>query len=146
MELAYYLDKFSNLSVKITNGQKMPNKAIMLISIIDLIRSDIISENRIYLNEIVESHFKKIWSIFINDTPPTCWTPFWHLKTDEFWHFKTFKNIDVISLVSSGQTLSIGKMRQNIEYAYFDVELFNLINDSTSRNQLMKVLLDVYIK
>lgn len=74
------------------------------------------------------------------------WTPFWHLRTEPFWHFK-LKNdrTNIGEIVSPGQTATIGKMRENIEYAYFDEELFLLLKDSLHRNKLENVLLKTYI-
>ena len=47
-----YIDLLKHMSVKITNGQKKPNKAIMLLSVIDLIRCGYITDNKLSLIHI----------------------------------------------------------------------------------------------
>lgn len=74
------------------------------------------------------------------------WTPFWHLRTEPFWHFK-LKNgrTNIGEIVAPGQTATVGKMRENIEYAYFDEDLFSLLKDSAHRDKLANVLFKNYI-
>ena len=50
----YFLE---HMSVKITNGQKKPNKAIMLLSVIDLIRCGYITDNKIYIEDTIQDAF-----------------------------------------------------------------------------------------
>ena len=138
----------SHLSVKITNERKAPNKAVMLISIMDLIRLGYIKENRIYLDKAIEDSFRRNWSIFFPEVPlPNPWTPFWHLKNELFWHFKSLVNDAYLeALVSPGQTLSVGKMREAILYAYLDDDLFDLMNKKKERDVLIELLLETYVK
>lgn len=141
-----------NLSVKITRGVLAPHKAIMLISIIDLIKEDKITSNAILPDELIAETFKKNWNRFADNKREfsifkcSIWTPYWHMKNEPFWHFKTNNstyNID--SLVPAGQTASIGAIRSHIQYAYLDNELFELLQDSVLREKLRELLIDTYI-
>lgn len=147
MILDDYKIVLSHLSVKVTNGKKAPNKAVMLISIMDLIRLGYIRENRIFLDKAIEDSFKKNWSIlFQYRQSPNPWTPFWHLKNEPFWHFKSLVNDAYMeALVSPGETASVGKMREAILYAYLDDDLFNLMSRKRERDALMEVLLKTYV-
>lgn len=129
-----------------------PHKAIMLISIIDLIREDKITSNAIYPDEMIAEAFKKKWNCYAGVKSEfsifkcSIWTPYWHMKNEPFWHFKTINstyNID--SLVPAGQTASIGAIRSHIQYAYLDNELFELLQDSVLREKLRELLIDTYI-
>ena len=52
---------------------------------------------------------------------PCVWTPFYHLKGEAFWHFKSQDSSNKLEmLLSFGGTPSIGKMRPVIKFAYFD--------------------------
>lgn len=135
------------MTVKITDGQKKPNKAIMLLGIIDLIRCGYIVGNKIPLNKTIELSFNRMWELYIGTPPPSCWTPFWHLKTEEFWHFKPIdESVDVYNLVSSRETAPLSLMKKNIEYAYFSGDFYNLILDKQTRNIIISTLLQTYIK
>ena len=148
MILDDYKVVLSHLSVKVTNGKKAPNKAVMLISIMDLIRLGYIKENRIYLDNAIEDAFRKNWSILFQDEQsPNPWTPFWHLKSEPFWHFKSLVNDTYLeALVSPGETASVGKMREAILYAYLDDDLFDLMNKKRERDVLIELLLETYVK
>lgn len=142
-----YIDLLKHMSVKITNGQRKPNKAIMLLSVIDLIRCGYITDNRIYIEDTIQEAFEYNWRKYVNSNPPTCWTPFWHLKNEPFWHFKPIVSLDEInSLTKPGETASVLKMRTAIDYTYLDDTLFSLILDKDSRVLLTEVLINNYIK
>lgn len=142
-----YIDLLKHMSVKITNGQRKPNKAIMLLSVIDLIRCGYITDNRIYIEDTIQEAFEYNWRKYVNPNPPTCWTPFWHLKNEPFWHFKPIVSLDEInSLTKPGETASVLKMRTAIDYTYLDDTLFSLILDKDSRVLLTEVLINNYIK
>lgn len=136
-----------NLSVKITNGERKPNKAIMLLSVIDLIRCNYISENKILLDDTIQEAFEYNWRKFVNDKPPTAWTPFWHLHKEPFWHFcaKAGYENRINSLAPKGGTASIGQMRKAIEYAWLDEKLFYLLRNNKYRTQIRELLIKTYI-
>lgn len=142
-DLNKYIAAFSNLHVKITNGIKSPNKAIMLLSVIDLIRSGYITTNKIELNEAVEEAFIWNWRVYVStDSKPYPWTPFWHLKNEPFWHFMPIRSVEEIEgLTSPGETASLRKMLSSIQYAYLDEELFNLLANKDDRDVLSLCLL-----
>ena len=141
-----------NLSVKTTKGVKAPHKAVMLISIMDLIKDGTITSNKIPIENVVADTFRRNWETFISGKEKfstfVCspWTPFWHLKQEGYWHFSSKDNqVSINNLVPSGQTASVGKMRSAINYAYLDNELYELLQDSVYRSKLMEILFSTYI-
>lgn len=132
---------FEHMSVKITNGQKKPNKAIMLLSVIELIRCGYIVENKIYIEDTIQEAFEHTWKKYIDDNPPTGWTPFWHLNSEPFWHFKPMFSYEAIeSITKPGETAALSKMKSTIKYAYLDDELYDLLVDKTYRTNICEVL------
>lgn len=145
-DLSKYKYLLENMSVKITDGQKKPNKAIMLLSVIDLIRCGYITDNRIYIENTIQEAFEYNWRKYVNPNPPTCWTPFWHLKKESFWHFVPIvKNFDIESIVPSGQTASFWQIRLHIKYAYIDQELYELLVDKSFRTEITRLLYRTYL-
>lgn len=106
---------FKSLSVKITNGQRRPNKAIMLLSVIDLIRCGYLTENKIYIDDAISEAFHKNWKMFLYDTSSSPWTPFWHMKREPFWHFMPkHSQKEIEGIARPGETAPIGKMKRSI--------------------------------
>ncbi len=141
-----YCILFANLNTKITNGIKQPNKAIMLLCVMELVRCGYIKDNKIPIEDTIKIAFVDMWRKYFPNTPPSPWTPFWHLKNEPFWHFKPkYSKEDIDSLVSPGETASVGKMQTAISYAYLDNELFSLLKIKKNRDILTTSLLKTYI-
>lgn len=142
-----YKKDFASLSVGISGGRKLPHKATLLIGIIHLIENGTICNNKIPLNKSISDVFTDYWHIYFNNnTVPSVWTPFYHLKSEPFWHFKAADTEERLKmLLSFGGTPSVGKMRPIIEYAYFDDDLFSLLKDERSRTQIREVLINTYL-
>lgn len=146
-----YANQIQSLNVKITNGVKAPHKAIMLITIIDMIHKGELTQNKILLENDIAEKFKECWNFYVDPNPAfshftsAAWTPFWHLKKEPFWHFCSFSSDEDVDNLAPGQTASIGKMRSQIWYAYFDTVLFDLLQNSVYRNKLRELLFTTYI-
>lgn len=139
--IVLYKNAFLNLHVKIVDGRKFPNKVILLISVMDLVRCGYIVDNRIRLDNTICTAFEYNWKVFVDSTPPTVWTPFWHMKKESFWHFYPIHTLaDIDRLVKPGETASLGRMKREIKYAYLDNELFNIIQETSGRTELLTVL------
>ena len=147
-----YANQIQSLNVKITNGVKAPHKAIILITIINMINKGKLTQNKILLENDIAEKFKECWNFYVDPNhvfshfASAAWTPFWHLKKEPFWHFcSSTSDEDVDNLVAAGQTASIGKMRSQIRYAYFDTALFDLLQDPVYRNKIRELLFTNYI-
>ena len=65
---------------------------------------------------------------------PSVWTPFWYMKSESFWHFKSVEDDDLLhGLLAFAGHPSIGQMRLVIKYAYLDKALFGLLENDTCR-------------
>lgn len=139
---------FANMSVGVAHGKKLPHKAIVLLSIIDLIQRGILNENKIKLDDLISNTFKDTWEMYLPSLRiPSVWIPFWYLKSEPFWHFKAVGDENVLdALLMFGGHPSIGQMRPVIDYAFLDDDLFNLLQKKEERARLKKVLLDTYFQ
>lgn len=148
-ELAKYIDQFSNLNVHVSFGKYAPHKPVMLLTIISLIDSGEIWQNAIRPTDKLRTIFEAFWMNHVHDNTNydiAPWTPFWHLKNEPFWHFKPkVAGFDVDSLAAPGKTATIGSIRDNIEYAYLDQDLFELLQDKGIRNVLRLQIIDMYL-
>lgn len=102
------------------------------------------------MTDDLKTAFEQRWSMHINSNSSykcTVWTPFWHLGYESFWNFEPQKGVslDFIKTLAEGHTASIGKMKQYIQYAKLDEELFNLFHESDSRKILNSTLITTWL-
>lgn len=149
-DINYYRLKFSPRSKSNKEGLNVsrsagvaPNKPILLLSVIELIERSHITDNRIYLSPELIATFFKFWHELEIERKPDIGMPFFHLKNDGFWHFKSNLGHEYIeSPQSRVKVRTVSGLKQAVEYAYLDPELFFLLKNPTSRNELILVLID----
>ncbi len=134
--LDYYYQSFSQLNVSSSRQRGNAHyKPILILTIIDLITREIINDNRIPVSEELIQTFERYWSILGSKTyKGGLHYPFFHLQSDGFWHlvFKSeFKGL---------QPKTTNKLKEAVEYAYLDNELFNFLQDESSRQELIDSL------
>ena len=135
-----YCERFSEL--KVSSNRKRgdaPYKPILLLSIIDLIAQGMIKNNYISVSDELINTFNKYWEILGNAAYKGGFHyPFFHLQSEQFWHLKLnseFKGL---------QPKTINKLKEAVEYAKLDDELFELLLDPTYRNELTDTLIAVW--
>ncbi|WP_313931805.1 MULTISPECIES: hypothetical protein [Nostoc] len=140
--LDYYYKSFSQLNV--SSSSKRGNahyKPILVLNVIDLITRGVINDNRIPVSEELIQTFERYWSILGSKSyKGGLHYPFFHLQSDGFWHlvFKPeFKGL---------QPKTTNKLKEAVEYAYFDNELFNFLQDESSRQELIDSLVTTFFQ
>lgn len=142
-----YCLEFAALSVGVSGGKKLPHKGLVLLSIMNLIENDTMNVNRIELDKVIANQFTELWRKFMGEEKcPSVWTPFWYLKSETFWHFKSNGDDGLLEgLLNFAGHPSIGQMRAVIKYAYLDDVLFNFMQSKEDRQKLRNVLLRTYL-
>jgi putative restriction endonuclease len=140
-DLAYYCNRFAKLNVSKTKERGTANhKPILILSVLELITQQSIVTNRILIsNELIET-FKQYWSIIVTGSSYTdaLHYPFIHLQRDGFWKVK-FKDI-----YKGERIKTTNKLKEKVEYAYLDEELFDLLKDSFNRQVLVDSLVNTW--
>lgn len=135
MSVEYYVDKFRNLNMNSNKGRKSPHKVCMLLSVMDLIQAGYIYKNRFQLDATLKERFTNFFNERRHeqdrDTPEN---PFFHLKSEGFWHLAYQDGIDA-SLVK-------GYSAKAINYAYLDDELFDYLKSVIVVNDLKDALVE----
>lgn len=149
LQLSSYIEKFATLNIKSSSNGLAPHKPVLLVSVIRLIDSGVIATNRIWPDDIIKDEFESNWRRYVPEDcvfKPWVWKPYWHLKTEGFWHFETIdSDCDAETIVPAGQTASIGKIRECIRFAYLDEALFDLLQYDANRQVLSRVLIETYL-
>ena len=122
-----YVELFASLRTQVQEGKPAPHKAILLLSMIDLIASGEIKTNRIDMSSALIKQFKWNWKIFVNDergnNSKLIRNPFKHMGSEDFWN------------VSPDE-----------KYAFIESPLFFLLKEQENRITLRNVLIKTYLK
>ena len=139
-DLSFYIKKFSKLRVDRAHGSVAPHKPILLLSVIELLQQGKIQRNQIFLSPELISTFLKYWTHLGSDIHRSdIALPFYHLTGDGFWHLSPNPGFE--STISAKVKLkSLTALRNAVNYAYVDDDLFNFLRDSESRNYLITAI------
>ena len=143
-----YVEMFRNLSTGIKKGRKQPHKAVLLMSILELVGSGIIVDNKFELNKTIVSSFATIWDSFeLGPKIPSVWIPFWYMKSEPFWHFKASTDESILQnqLRFAGHP-TVGQMRNVIKHAFVDEQLSKQMQDANKRSALTNALIETYLR
>lgn len=139
-DLSYYCQRFSELKLS-KNKQKESGEAhykpILLLSVIDLITQGLIQNNQIPVSDELIETFNKYWNLLaVNSSyKGGLHYPFIHLQSEGFWYV-VFK-----SGYNGLQPKTINKLKAVIDNAYLDRELFDLLQNPISRQELIDTLI-----
>lgn len=145
MDSIHYIEKFSNLNTAKRLGQVAPHKAVMLLSVIDLIEEKHIKNNTFTLDERLEEKFLEIWKRYVGTNvlfKPVPATPFYHLNNESFWNLYSREGTKIERMTN---TPSLGYLRNNGVLSMIDAELFSILKDSNERARMRTVLISTYL-
>lgn len=141
--LDYYCRKFAKLQVSRSKGIA-PHKPILLLSAIELISQGYVRRNQIPLSPELIATFLKLWSQLGSASHHAdIGLPFFHLRSEGFWHHKAKSGFEAV-VGSSVKIRTLSAIRESIQYAYFDDELFELLQHPASRRDLVDVLVTAW--
>jgi putative restriction endonuclease len=143
--LSAYVKIFSKLKRGSVKGVKAPHKPILLLAVIEGIEKKEISSNKIKISAELVASFKDYWSQLVKDSrfSENFSLPFFHLQSDTFWHLQTLPGREIV-LNSSHSIKSFAHLKEVIEFAYFDQELYYLLANEHTRQILKQALLENY--
>ena len=120
-----------------------PNKPLLLLAVIELIEQGEIQENKIILSPSLAEIFLKYWSK-VTDRKSNIALPFFHLKSDGFWHLHSNVGYETALSVAS-QLKTASRIREVIAYASLDDEFFILLTVPHDREVLRQTLIRTYL-
>ena len=88
-DFRYFADCFSSLHTALKLGKPAPHKALLLLSVIDLVERGIIIDNHIELSNILVKTFNANAKKFYANSPifkPKVPKPYFHMQHKPFWH------------------------------------------------------------
>ena len=140
--LQKYVQKMQKLRIDRAHGAA-PNKPLLLLAVIELIEQGQIPENKVTLSPDLAETFLKYWSR-VTDRKPNIAMPFFHLKSDGFWHLHANTGYETALRVVT-QIKTFSRLREIVAYASLDDELFTLLTSSYDREVLRQTLIQMYL-
>ena len=143
--LSRYVEQFTSLKIARIKSKNAPHKAVMLISVIDMIQAGLISGEGIYFTEGLQRMFKLNWNRYVGESlifKPVPATPFWHLGSEPFW---TLNRADGGKIDDVKNTPSGGALSSMGIFATIDNELYSLLKDESASDKLRGLLVDKYL-
>ena len=140
-DLQYYLERLKSLKIDRSQG-KAPHKPALLLSVIALIESGEIEENRITVTRELAEMFAKYW-VRVTEREPNIAMPYFHLRSDDFWHLAPNSSYErVLEVTPSIRTLE--HLREVISHVTLDDELFEFLQEAGNREAIRRVLIETY--
>lgn len=147
MDISAFIIKLKTLKVDRSKGLPAPHKALLLLSVIQLMNDGKITENRIFITPELVAKFKDNFHTLVTEGPfqPNFSLPFYHLKNDGFWHLAMFPEAEIL-LTSSSSIKSFLNLKNTVDYAFFDENVYQLFKKQQSRDIIELELIDTYFK
>ena len=146
MSLKRFLTELEKINTqKSKDGRIKPHKLIMLLSVLDLIVSGEIVDNKIFFSQALIEQFVTYFNVVAKgDDLCQPGPPFFHLRSSDFWNLKVKhgKELTYSKLSTSGG--GVKRIFDNIDYAYMKPEYYNLLLNQEHRNTIRNLILNKY--
>ena len=137
----HYVKRIDQIRQAKVNGEIILAKPVLLASLIDALDEDVFIHNEFFINDWIEERYKKLMMQFTKNSQFDGTTgiekPFWHLETDGFWHLKYPGE-----QLGKGRTPSKAWLKENVESACFDDELWLLLQNKVWRLRLRDYIIE----
>jgi len=159
--LRHYIEAFSSLHTAKVKGYKAPHKAILLLSVIDLVEEGCIASPHIRLTDELEKKFHEVWHRYLGNSAvftPDIAKPYFHMQHESFWWLVEKQQVQSMmvaedSVLDSDKSkkdlpkgsYSVSAMREAFAYAEIDSALFQLLQNADARAMLRVILINTYI-
>ncbi|MDB5014196.1 MAG: hypothetical protein JWQ25_2398 [Daejeonella sp.] len=140
-----YLSKLTHLNRANTAYGKAPHKPVLLISIIELIEKGLVINNRVFIDTDLVAAFQENWRLLVNTLhQPDFTQPFYYLQSEkvqgeQLWFLQAKLGCQINAHIQS-----ITRLREVLDFGYFDEHFYSLLTNPDSRNIFKTVLLDTY--
>ena len=137
---ANYTKRIMNIRQAKIRGEIIVAKPVLMLAIIDGISSGLFSNNEFHLTEWLEARYVLLMQQYMKgsqfDKPTDISNPFWHLQGDGFWHLRYEAE------PQDGANPSKRWLKDKVSYAFFDEELWFLLQNKVWRMKLRDYIVE----
>ena len=113
-----------------------PHKPILLLSLLLLSENDRVDLENITIDLYLRETWSELWSCLDYPHPGPIYLPFYHMKSDGFWHIEYNEKAD------HGQPRSVKQINKRIKRVYLDPSVISFFKDEQIRKELINTLLN----
>lgn len=135
--LSFYNDAFNSIHCQVSKGVVNKAKPIVLMAMINLVEKGRTAQNKFLVTDIKEDY--ECLQKQYNATTPYQY-PIYFLENEEFYHLK-WKTGRIKTHTPSGKLI-----RENVEYAYLDNALWDLLQEQEMRDHFRSIIENHYLK
>lgn len=141
-----WIDKLMNMRQSFMKGYKSPHKAIFLLSIIELIKKNVLRDHIIYATDVLNEEFNTQWKKYVStDNPfsPNMYQPFMHLSGENFYKLEPIEGIKHFDM---HQYWNKSSVKRFVKYGVLNISLFYLFKNKKTSDKIKELLIDHYLK
>jgi hypothetical protein len=145
LKLSYYKNEVLCTHRGNNRGKVSNAKPFFLLALFDLIEDGVIIDNKISFNsDILKETYQNKAISFKRYNPITpFYKPFFHLNSESYYQIKWKANNKP---KGAGKTPSAKFLRENVEYASLDDDLWQLLQDKDARNEIKEAIISYFIE
>ena len=139
----YYIDLLSHMSVNKNKSKTAPHKAVLLLTIIDMVEAEEISSPFIQITDSLIENFRRVWNTYVpshSGYEPRIAYPFFHLSSSPFWEL-----VKAPSYQGQTEYSTIKALERDYSGAIIDVGLFRMMKDPISCKEIRTLLKSIYL-
>lgn len=135
--LDYYEAEILSVTQAHAKREVVPAKPFLMVSVIDYINQGKCNNNKIFFTDLIDLYGTNLKLTNACATPMSY--PFYFMGSESFWHLKWKNQFKKIKAPSAKF------VRENIEYAYLDNALWDLLQETQVRKQLRETLVTHFL-
>jgi len=145
LKMTYYINELLSTHRGGSKGKTSNAKPYLLLSLIDLIKNGMIIGNKILFDsDTLKERYQKESKYYEPNSPITpFYKPFFHLNSESYYHIKWRYNS---APKNASRTPSAKYLRENVEYAVLDEDLWELLQNEEARNEIKEAIISFFIK
>lgn len=144
LKASYYKNSILSIHRGLAFGVPSNAKPLFLLSIIRGIEEGVIIGNKFTYEEKLEAIYKEQCSLYEHDRKAApFYKPFYHSAREHYYDIK-WKGGKVPA--HKWHTPSPKFIKENIDYAYLDDGLWELLQDQSIRNEFREIIVNHYLK
>ena len=144
LKTSYYKNSILSIHRGLAFGVPSNAKPLFLLAIIKGIEDGVILGNRFAYEEKLESIYAGLCSFYEpNRKAAPFYKPFYHSIREQYYNIK-WKNGEIPN--HKWHTPSPKFLKENVEYAYLDDGLWELLHDKVVRDEFCELIVNYYLK
>ena len=139
-----YQQLFSSLHTAHVKGFNAPHKAVLLLSVLELVEFEILQQNKLLLSEDLIDAYSYIWKRYVGNSAvfqKSIKQPFWYMKSEPFWKLYHMNGAEVLDI----ERMPSESALKTDYYGMLVPELYLLLQDVSVRAALRVTLISKYL-